>query len=1161
MNPKRVLIILLISFSLVNHTQGQQHLSTIVINELQAANIDMFVDPSFNYGSWVELYNPSEQDVTLNGWYISDTPENLRLYPLGYQIGIIKAKSYKVLWFDHYNHQYSPTQIDSKLDADGGTIYISNNKGELICSQTYPESISRTSFARTTDGGETWGLTSLPTPGKSNQESPFVIERLAPPIVDNDGGLFTSSFTFNVTIPEGTTLRYTTDGTTPTEKNGTVSTSGQFIVNMTRIFRFRLFKEGYIPSRVVTRSYIYTDREYNLPIVSVVTDPVNIYSDSLGIMVEGVNGRPGNGMETPCNWNMEWDRPVNFEYFTQDGKATINQEVNMEMCGGWSRMWLPHSFKVKTNKIFEGENYFPYQIFPNKAYLKHKTLQLRNGGNDNGSRIKDAALQTIVLSSGLEVDGQECQPVAHFINGEYKGMLNIREPNNKHYIEANYALNEDEIDQFEISSEGFVFKCGTSESFDTWKALSANASTASIYQKICDMVDIDEYINYMAVQLYLGGDDWPHNNLKAFKPRREGGKYRFVLFDLDFAFNRTENSFLAFEDNKSWLEVAEIFVNMLQNADFRKQFIDAYCLVAGSVFTPDRCNAIIDSMARNTELVLGYDGQSPWGTANEMKSRLSNRQGVMINTLKNYSPMKLSNVNGQHVVLSANIPQARLSVNNQPVPTNRFDGTLFAPVTLKAETPTGFRFAGWKYVKTSQKALLGTKAKWYYYDQGSLDDKDWKSNVMTNWASGKAPLGYWTSDTGNSRGYNTIIDYGGNSGDKRRTYYFSKEFTLDYIPSANDIYTMTFKVDDGMIVYINGKEATRYLMPSGNVGYNTFATTHAPGNPDEGELNLPYQLFKQGKNVIAVEVHNNSTSSSDIFFDAGIRVNQTLTEESIVSTSETLSLPTDGSMSLQACYVPVNKEEQGSMHVVPVRINEISAGNSIYVNPTYFKKNDWIELYNTTPQPVDVAGMYLTDHLDKPFKFQIPSSETLNTIIPPYGFLVLWADKLSPIQQLHTDFKLEDEGGLVMLISADHTWSDTLFYPSHAGYESVGLYPNGGMNAYIMNVPTLSSTNQWSSYVQYIRESDLPTSTPATEITKRYLHVTWENGRINLWGTPQGHVGIDLFHISGIHIIHTDVTLENGYATLTPDGVTEGIYIVRLRNEKEGIYCQKIIVK
>ena len=169
---------------------------------------------------------------------------------------------------------------------------------------------------------------------------------------------------------------------------------------------------------------------------------MNLYDDSLGIFVEGVNGRPGNGMDTPANWNMEWDRPVNFEYYTLDGEAAINQEANMEMCGGWSRMWLPHSFKVKANKIFDGENYFAYQVFPNKAYNKHRTFQLRNGGNDNNSRIKDPALQAIVHSSGLEVDGQECQPVVHFINGEFKGVLNIREPNNKHFVEANYALYE-----------------------------------------------------------------------------------------------------------------------------------------------------------------------------------------------------------------------------------------------------------------------------------------------------------------------------------------------------------------------------------------------------------------------------------------------------------------------------------------------------------------------------------------------------------------------------------------------------------------------------------------------------------------------------------------------------------------------------------------------
>ena len=160
--------------SLVFRVNAQQN---ILINEIQVANIDMFVDPSFNYGGWIELYNPGDSDVNLSGWYVSDTPDNLKMYALSSKIGTIKAKGYKVLWFDHYNKNYSPTQIDSKLDSDGGTIYLSNNKGVLVCSLSYPEAISRTSFARTSDGLDTWGLTYQPTPGKSNQSSAFASEQ------------------------------------------------------------------------------------------------------------------------------------------------------------------------------------------------------------------------------------------------------------------------------------------------------------------------------------------------------------------------------------------------------------------------------------------------------------------------------------------------------------------------------------------------------------------------------------------------------------------------------------------------------------------------------------------------------------------------------------------------------------------------------------------------------------------------------------------------------------------------------------------------------------------------------------------------------------------------------------------------------------------------
>lgn len=1151
---------------------------TIIINELQAANLDMYIDPSFNYGTWVELYNPTNQTVSLQGCYVSDDPENLTKHRLTSQAGVVPAMGYKVLWFDHHS-KWALSQIDDKLDVDGGTICISDANGKLICSQTYPEAVSRTSYARTTDGGAEWGVTATPTPGKSNATSVFTTKRLDAPVVNKDACLFTSAVNVEVTIPQGATLRYTTDGTTPTESNGMVSANGIFNVRRTTVYRFRLFQDGYLPSRVVTRSYIYKDREFDLPIVSVVTDPVHLYDDSLGIMVKGVNGRTGNGQTTPCNWNMDWDRPVNFEYLTADGNMAVNMEAHMEMCGGWSRAWNPHSFKIKANKIYEGENYIPYQIFPNKAYMKHKTLQIRNGGNDTDCRIKDAALQTIVHSSGLDVDGQECQPVVHFINGQYMGLLNIREPNNKHFVEANYALDEDEIDQFEMSPDsGYVQKCGTDESFLRWYELSANAADEATYEEICSMVDMDEYINYMAVEFYLGGGDWPQNNIKGFKPRAEGGKFRFVLFDLDGAFSFTSDVFSAFSNKQTYtfdlvydtnsrltaeIKWVTIFKNMLKNEAFRKQFVDTYCLVAGSVFEPERCNAIIDSMAQQTEMALSFEGKSPWSTANTLKSVLKNRQQQMINAMKNYFMFKLSDATEQKVTLGANISQAHLLVNGMEVPTGKFKGSLFAPVTLKAEAPAGFRFLGWIDEADGATTLIERGASWRYYDQGSLDGTDWKESSMTvtGWKNGYAPLGYYTSDNGNSRGYKTFLDYGGDVNNKRVTYYFRRGFTLKHTPTDADVYTLNYTVDDGMVVYVNGKEALRYLMPAGDVNYQTVASTYAEGNPDEGSLVLPARLFKQGENLITVEVHNNNTTSSDIYFDAELTV-ITPHGTNYVSTEEEIELPADKYVVLTACYEPIPEEEMKEAHAVPVRINEVSADNSIYVNATYFKKNDWIELYNTTNRPVDVAGMYLTDKEDKPYKYQIPVGGEVNTVIPPYGYLIVWADKLEPVQQLHTTFKLDNEGGCVMLTAADESWQDILYYPQHAGDKSVGLYPDGGMKVYLMNTPSIASSNMITSYAEYLSESVIPDMMePLVLPVDETLRVTYTDGRLLFMGKGDCRVAVALYSATGQLLKQTSVSIANGIATMPAGDLSTGVYIISWQDEYGNAGNQKVVIR
>ena len=266
--------------------------------------------------------------------------------------------------------------------------------------------MERISYARATDQTGAWGYTGTPTPGSSNNGITLLTSQLAAPVVDQPSQLFNGSLTINVTIPGGCTLRYTTDGTLPTLQNGQTSTSGQFTISNTSNYRFRLYSSDLLPSRVTTRSYILRDKDYYLPVVSVVTDPDFLYNTEIGVFEKGPNGRPGNGQSANCNWNMNWERPVNFSFLDGNGDMVLNQDVNLEMCGGWSRAWTPHSFKLKGSKEMGGEKNLPYPFFEQKPYIRNRTLQIRNGGNDTNARFKDPAIQVILERSGIDLDCQ-----------------------------------------------------------------------------------------------------------------------------------------------------------------------------------------------------------------------------------------------------------------------------------------------------------------------------------------------------------------------------------------------------------------------------------------------------------------------------------------------------------------------------------------------------------------------------------------------------------------------------------------------------------------------------------------------------------------------------------------------------------------------------------
>ena len=1162
-------------------TTNSSGLAQLMVTELQAANLDQWVDPSWNYGGWVELYNPSSRGVTLTNCWLSDEGDNLKKICIT-QPTAIPAKSYGVLWLEHHD-KYCLTQLDLKLDAEGDTLFLSNSNGKLILSLTYPPAISRCSYARKSLTGDEWAWTANPTPGDANDGQTYSDMRMETPTVNQPTQIYGGSLTVSVNIPTGATLRYTTDGSTPTETNGQISTTGLFYPTETTTYRFRLFGEGFLPSAVVTRTYILEDKTFDLPIISVVGNEKDLYSEDMGLFVEGNgNGRPGNGMTTPCNWNMDWDRTVNFEYLNEEGEMCINQETAMERCGGWSRAWKPYSFKLKANKRYELKSYLPYEFYPEKPYRKHKTLQIRNGGNDNTCRIKDPALQEIIRRSGIDIETQAYRPVMHYINGRYAGVINMREPNNKHYVYANYGLDEEEIDQFEISPDsGYVQKCGTYESMQRWYDLAAECGTdEEAYEEIRQMVDIDEFCNYMAVEFYLGGTDWPKNNVKGWKPIMEGGKYRFVIFDLDHAFS-TASPFIEFANKQVYtfdklygepvqnitkeIELVTIFLNMLENDHFRKQFIDTYCLVTGSVFEPTRCKDIINELANRVS-----DSQSiwnevyntsstPWGTANNLISNLStSRQQNLINALRNYAPMQLSGMAGQKVKLSANIPEASLQVNELPVPTNQFSGTLFAPITLRAQAPIGYKFLGWQMVEGSSQSsteILPAESQWQYYDQGSLDGQNWASSNYdaSGWDTGKAPLGYFV---GGDRYTNTYLDYGSSTNEKRPTYYLRHQLALDQTPSADDIFTLNYSIDDGFVIYVNGTEAGRYNMPDGTISYSTFATTYAQNNPDTGSMSLSANLFKKGTNTIAVEIHNNAANSTDIYWEASISRSATSATGEYVSTEETMELPT-GNMTLLACYGEMTEKEKRDAGITtsPVVVNEVSAGNSIYVNE-YGKKDDWVELYNTTDEDIDLEGMYLTDRSDKPTKYQITAKGTkASTIIPAHGHKIIWCSKRNTNTELHANFKLDNEDGTVIrLMAKDKSWADSLVYCAMNGDQTVGRYPDGAQQVYQM-LPTIKAPNNISTYAtawEYVKPDGI--SSPTLSSRSGSMSIAYTAGQLLVKSEDTDKAEVSVYTMGGALVLQQQLTLLGGHARISVSELPAGIYIARAKNH-EGDEC------
>ena len=369
-------------------------------------------------------------------------------------------------------------------------------------------------------------------------------------------------------------------------------------------------------SPVVTRTYFPFEEgaeAYALPVISVVTDSLHLFSDETGIYVPGDTWSPyvddsGNYYERGENW----EHPASMELFGRDGTPELVQDIGIRIHGGFSRRFPQKSLRLYARSDY-GESRFNHRIFPGMEDDSFNRLFLRNSGNDFGhTMFMDAAAQALVTH--FNVDTQATRQTVVFLNGEFWGIHNIRERYDKHYLERVYTADPENIDLLTMRND---IKEGSAGNYqDMLQYLTGNdLSDDGHFAHVGTLMDIDNFLDYYSAQVYYGNNDWPHNNIDFWRSQRPytpyappglDGRWRWLLYDVDRSLGYiTDAQF----DMVEWVtaEVSPhnraewpnlILNNLLDNDGFRRDFINRMADHLNTAFHPDRVAAVVDSLRR-----------------------------------------------------------------------------------------------------------------------------------------------------------------------------------------------------------------------------------------------------------------------------------------------------------------------------------------------------------------------------------------------------------------------------------------------------------------------------------------------------------------------------------------------------------------------------------
>jgi len=519
------------------------------------------------------------------------------------------------------------------------------------------------------------------------------------------------------------------------------------------VVRAKVVKPGTLSSPIITKTYFVTPQgsaAFDLPVISISVNEDRLFDYEDGIQVAGKDfddWRAANPTEEPefntvgnfFRRGAANEKVGNFTYLV-NGVEVVNQNVGMRSRGGNSCAYPSKAMNIYARAEL-GAASLDYKFFNDLADDSFTRIMLRNGGGDfYGTMFRDELNQT--MCKELHNETESYQPAVAFINGEYRGILNIREKYDDDYFDR--VIGTKDIDLLEDEGlyennieEGDVADYTTLVTYMENNVLTTDAN----YQYIQTRMDLESFSDYYIANIYFDNVDWPGTNQMFWRKRvpytpgaayGHDGRWRWAFHDMDDTFaigsgaiNHNALVAATATNGPDWPNPAwsTLFLRkLLANPTYKNDFINRFADLLNTSFLSTRVvakldeykNAIANEMPRHIERwdTLA-DGDLNWfhefetDFANErpafQRTHIRNKFSIASNI---NATLNVSDVAAGYIHLNTiDVKDGTPGIVGNPYP---WTGIYFSniPVKLTAVANPGFEFSHWTGASTSTDATI-----------------------------------------------------------------------------------------------------------------------------------------------------------------------------------------------------------------------------------------------------------------------------------------------------------------------------------------------------------------------------------------------------------------------------------------------------------------------